>query len=99
MFSILNKRSFVLIVFFLFTSALVAQSPEKKQDGIRWMTFADAVAKSQQQRKKVFELSREQEMSHQEIAKNLGLSKHTVNNHKENSRETIITFSAKFFLM
>ena len=54
MFSILNKRSFVLIVFFLFTSALVAQSPEKKQDGIRWMTFADAVAKSQQQRKKVF---------------------------------------------
>ena len=45
--------SFIL-VFFLFTSVSFAQLSETKQEGIKWMTFSQAVTKSQQQRKKVF---------------------------------------------
>jgi RNA polymerase sigma-70 factor (family 1) len=48
-----------------------------------------------EQRRKVFEMSREQEMSHDQIASRLGLSKHTVNNHIVEAKRFIRSYLSK----
>ncbi len=48
-----------------------------------------------EQRRKVFEMSREQELSHEEIAFKLGLSKHTVNNHIVEAKRFIRSYLSK----
>lgn len=45
------------------------------------MKLREAVSLLSPQRKKVYQLSREQDMTHDQIASHLNLSKHTVNNH------------------
>ena len=54
-----------------------------------------ALALLSEQRRKVFEMSREQEMSHEQIARTLGLSKHTVNNHIVESKRFIRSYLSK----
>ena len=48
-----------------------------------------------EQRRKVFEMSREQEMSHDQIAGRLGLSKNTVNNHIVEAKRFIRSYLSK----
>lgn len=48
-----------------------------------------------EQRRKVFEMSREQEMSHEQIACRLGLSKHTVNNHIVEAKRFLRSYLSK----
>jgi RNA polymerase sigma-70 factor (ECF subfamily) len=48
-----------------------------------------------EQRRKVFEMSREQDLSHEQIASRLGLSKHTVNNHIVESKRFIRSYLSK----
>jgi thioredoxin-related protein len=49
------KKFFVLFfVLSLFSGASIAQSTEKKQEGINWMSFHDAVNKNQKEQKKIF---------------------------------------------
>jgi RNA polymerase sigma-70 factor (family 1) len=43
--------------------------------------IADAIEELPEQRKIVYKLSREKDLSHDEIARTLAISKHTVNNH------------------
>ncbi len=55
----------------------------------------EAVSLLSEQRKKVFEMSREQEMSHDQIAASLGISRNTVNNHIVEAKRFIRTYLAK----
>ena len=48
-----------------------------------------------EQLRKVFESCREQEMSHDQIASRLGLSKHTVNNHIVEAKRFIRSYLSK----
>ena len=48
-----------------------------------------------EQRRKVFEMSREQEMSHEQIAGRLGISKNTVNNHIVEAKRFIRSYLSK----
>jgi RNA polymerase sigma-70 factor (family 1) len=48
-----------------------------------------------EQRRKVFELSREQEITHEQIAYHLGLSKNTVNNHIVEAKRFIRSYLSK----
>jgi len=54
-----------------------------------------ALALLSEQRRRVFEMSREQDMSHEQIAHSLGLSKHTVNNHIVESKRFIRSYLSK----
>ena len=55
----------------------------------------EAVALLSPQRKKVYEMSRDEEMSHEQIAYHLGLSRHTVNNHIVEAKRFIRSYLAK----
>ncbi|HEU5366176.1 MAG TPA: RNA polymerase sigma-70 factor [Hanamia sp.] len=57
----------------------------------------EAVSLLSPQRKKVFQLSREQDMTHDEIAAQLNLSKHTINNHIVEAQRFIRTYLSKNF--
>ena len=55
----------------------------------------EAVSRLSPQRKKVYQLSREQDMTHDQIATHLKLSKHTVNNHIVEAQRFIRTYLYK----
>lgn len=55
----------------------------------------EAVSLLSPQRKKVYQLSREQDMTHDQIAAQLRLSKHTVNNHIVEAQRFIRTYLSK----
>ena len=55
----------------------------------------EGMALLSEQRKRVFEMSREQEMSHDQIADSLGISRNTVNNHIVEAKRFIRTYLAK----
>lgn len=55
----------------------------------------EAVSLLSPQRKKVYQLSREQDMTHDQIAAHLNLSKHTVNNHIVEAQRFIRAYLAK----
>jgi RNA polymerase sigma-70 factor (family 1) len=57
----------------------------------------EAVSLLSPQRKKVYQLSREQDMTHDEIAAQLNLSKHTINNHIVEAQRFIRTYLSKNF--
>ena len=50
----LNSINLLIYAFCLSTLFSCAQAPDSKQSAIKWMSFNDAVKKSQQQKKKVF---------------------------------------------
>lgn len=55
----------------------------------------EAVSLLSPQRKKVYQLSREQDMTHDQIAAHLNLSKYTVNNHIVEAQKFIRTYLSK----
>lgn len=55
----------------------------------------EAISLLSPQRKKVYQLSREQEMTHDQIAYQLNLSKHTINNHIVEAQHFIRQFLSK----
>ena len=55
----------------------------------------EAMSLLSEQRRKVFEMSREQVMSHEQIAYRLGLSKNTVNNHIVEAKRFIRAYLVK----
>ena len=57
----------------------------------------EAVSLLPPQRKKVYQLSREQDMTHDQIAAQLNLSKHTINNHIVEAQRFIRTYLSKSF--
>ena len=57
----------------------------------------EAVSLLPPQRKKVYQLSREQDMTHDQIAAQLNLSKHTINNHIVEAQRFIRTYLSKNF--
>lgn len=58
------------------------ERPDRKLEVKEYQSIIDeAIAKLPEKRKKVFQLSREQGMSHAEIAEMLGIKKSTVNDH------------------
>lgn len=57
----------------------------------------EAVSLLSPQRKKVFQLSREQDMTHDQIAAQLNLSKHTINNHIIEAQRFIRAYLSKNF--
>jgi RNA polymerase sigma factor (sigma-70 family) len=61
------------------------------------LQLSEAVSLLSPQRKKVYQLSREQDMTHDEIAAQLNLSKHTINNHIVEAQRFIRTYLSKNF--
>jgi RNA polymerase sigma factor (sigma-70 family) len=61
------------------------------------LQLREAVSLLSPQRKKVYQLSREQDMTHDEIAAQLNLSKHTINNHIVEAQRFIRTYLSKNF--
>ena len=59
------------------------------------LRLRDAVSLLSPQRKKVYQLSREQDMTHDQIATRLHLSKHTVNNHIVEAQRFIRAYLSK----
>lgn len=59
------------------------------------LLLREAVSLLSPQRKKVYQLSREAEMTHDEIAAQLNLSKNTVNNHLVEAKRFIRTYFTK----
>jgi len=57
----------------------------------------EAVSLLSPQRKKVYQMSREQDMTHDQIATQLILSKHTINNHIVEAQRFIRTYLSKNF--
>jgi RNA polymerase sigma-70 factor (family 1) len=57
----------------------------------------EAVSLLSPQRKKVYQMSREQDMTHDQIAAQLNLSKHTINNHIVEAQRFIRTYLSKNF--
>jgi RNA polymerase sigma-70 factor (family 1) len=57
----------------------------------------EAVSLLSPQRKKVYQLSRDQDMTHDQIAAQLNLSKHTINNHIVEAQRFIRTYLSKNF--
>jgi RNA polymerase sigma-70 factor (family 1) len=57
----------------------------------------EAVSLLSLQRKKVYQMSREQDMTHDQIAAQLNLSKHTINNHIVEAQRFIRTYLSKNF--
>jgi RNA polymerase sigma-70 factor (ECF subfamily) len=55
----------------------------------------EAVSLLSAQRKKVYQLSREEDMSHEQIARHLSLSKNTVNNHIVEAKRFIRSYLSK----
>ncbi len=55
----------------------------------------EAIGMMPPQRKKVYQLSREQEMTHEQIAAQLNLSRHTINNHIVEAQRFIRTYLSK----
>lgn len=55
----------------------------------------EAVSLLSVQRKKAYQLSRDEDMSHEEIAQHLGLSRNTVNNHIVEAQRFIRAYLAK----
>jgi RNA polymerase sigma-70 factor (ECF subfamily) len=55
----------------------------------------DAMSSLSEQRRKVFEMSRDQELSHEQIASRLGLSKNTVNSHIVEAKRFIREYLSK----
>jgi RNA polymerase sigma-70 factor (family 1) len=57
----------------------------------------EAIALLSVQKRKVYQLSREENMNHEQIARQLGLSKNTVNNHIVEAQRFIRSYFAKNF--
>ncbi|HEY9362650.1 MAG TPA: sigma-70 family RNA polymerase sigma factor, partial [Chitinophagaceae bacterium] len=55
----------------------------------------EAISLLSVQRRKVYQLSRNQDMNHEQIAQRLGLSKNTVNNHIVEAQKFIRSYLAK----
>jgi RNA polymerase sigma-70 factor (ECF subfamily) len=55
----------------------------------------EAISLLSVQRRKVYQLSRDQDMNHEQIAQRLGLSKNTVNNHIVEAQKFIRSYLAK----
>lgn len=68
-------------------AALLAQEYEEK--------IREAIDLLSPQRKKVYLISREEELSHDEIAERFGISRHTVNNHIVIAQQFIRRYLAK----
>ena len=68
-------------------SKLMTQEYEKK--------LREAISLLSPQRKKVYQMSREEDMNHDQIAAKLNLSRHTVNNHIVEAQRFIRNYLSK----